>query len=273
MLVVIQQGGRVLSVEDNDVDRVADVSFRVEDNCLFDRVAVGEVLAQKINKVLLIYFAAVASVSDAVRRLQFRDEAFLLGGERFAKKLCALRDAVFRSIRLDSLVSCMFFLFHMITFIVASPCRLRIVAAIKKTGIIPVVSLYTLSYRKVKRKINMAKEFKDRLRRAREARGMSQADLANKTGLQPAAVSHFETGQRSPSFENLKKLADALSLSVDYLLGRINEEQHGHGLAAAPRAQQLFRHAEKLSDDSFSQLEEMAEMLRKREERKKGGSG
>ena len=119
----------------------------------------------------------------------------------------------------------------------------------------------------------MSKEFKDRLRRAREARGMSQANLANKTGLQPAAVSHFETGQRSPSFENLKKLADALSLSVDYLLGRIDEEQHGHGLAAAPRARQLFRHAEKLSDDSFSQLEMMADMLRKREQQKKGGAG
>ena len=119
----------------------------------------------------------------------------------------------------------------------------------------------------------LLKEFKDRLRRAREARGMSQAGLANKTGLQPAAVSHFETGQRSPSFENLKKLADALSVSVDYLLGRIDEEQHGHGLAAAPRAQQLFRHAEKLTDESFTQLEMMAEMLRKMEEQKKGRAG
>jgi transcriptional regulator with XRE-family HTH domain len=118
----------------------------------------------------------------------------------------------------------------------------------------------------------MLKEFKDRLRRAREARGLSQLDLANKTGLQPAAVSHFETGQRSPSFENLKKLADALSLSVDYLLGRIDEEQHGQGLASAPRARQLFRNAEKLSEEGFSQLEMMAEMLKKREERKKDGS-
>ena len=59
---------------------------------------------------------------------------------------------------------------------------------------------------------------------------MSQADLADKTGLQPAAVSHFETGQRSPSFENLKKLADALSISVDYLLGRIDGRNNFSGL-------------------------------------------
>lgn len=115
----------------------------------------------------------------------------------------------------------------------------------------------------------MPEEFKDRLRRAREARGLSQVDLAAKTGLQPAAVSHFETGQRSPSFENLRKLADALSLSVDYLLGRIDEEQHGQGLAAAPRAQVLFRNAEMLSEEGFSQLEFMAQMLRDREKQRK----
>jgi transcriptional regulator with XRE-family HTH domain len=124
----------------------------------------------------------------------------------------------------------------------------------------------------------MPNDFKDRLRQTREARGLSQLDLANKTaeggkpGLQPAAISHFETGQRAPSFDNLKKLADALSVSIDYLLGRIDEEQHGQGIAAAPRAQQLFRNAEKLSEEGFSQLEMMAQMLREREEKKKGGS-
>lgn len=118
----------------------------------------------------------------------------------------------------------------------------------------------------------MPEDFKARLRRARENRGMSQADLGLKTGLKAAAVSHFETGQRAPSFDNLRKLADALSVSVDYLLGRLDEEQHGHGLAAAPRAKVLFRNAEKLSDEAFSQLEMMAEMLREREERKKDGA-
>lgn len=137
---------------------------------------------------------------------------------------------------------------------------------------------YTFSYIPFQADLFMPEEFKDRLRRTREARGLSQLDLANKTaeggkpGLQPAAISHFETGQRSPSFDNLKRLADALSVSIDYLLGRIDEEQHGQGIAAAPRAQQLFRNAEKLSEEGFSQLEMMAQMLREREEKKKGGS-
>jgi len=109
----------------------------------------------------------------------------------------------------------------------------------------------------------MSVEFKDRLKQTRESRGWSQSDLAKRAGLQPAAISHFETAQRSPSFENLRKLSDALSVSIDYLIGRIDEEQHGQGMAAAPRAQKLFRHAEKLSDDAFSALERMAQALSK----------
>lgn len=112
----------------------------------------------------------------------------------------------------------------------------------------------------------MSKEFKDRLKKTREFREMSQADLAKKTGLKPAAVSHFETGQRAPSFDNLRKLSDALIVSIDYLLGRIDEEQHGQGMAAAPRAQKLFRHAEKLSDEAFGVLERMAKALSNEEE-------
>ena len=113
------------------------------------------------------------------------------------------------------------------------------------------------------KKISMSVEFKDRLKQTRESRGWSQSDLAKRAGLQPAAISHFETAQRSPSFENLRKLSDALSVSIDYLIGRIDEEQHGQGMAAAPRAQKLFRHAEKLSDDAFSALERMAQALSK----------
>lgn len=65
--------------------------------------------------------------------------------------------------------------------------------------------------------------FSERLRKARDERAMNQDQLAERAGLQPSAVSHFETGGRRPSFENLKRLADALSVSTDYLLGRTQE--------------------------------------------------
>ncbi len=64
----------------------------------------------------------------------------------------------------------------------------------------------------------MPENFGDRLRKVRESKGLNQAMLAEKSGLQPSAISHFELGRRSPSSDNLKRLADALSVTIDYLL-------------------------------------------------------
>lgn len=56
------------------------------------------------------------------------------------------------------------------------------------------------------------------LREAREYAGMTQAELAEKTGLQPTAISHFETGSRRPCINNLRKPCKALRCSADSLL-------------------------------------------------------
>jgi transcriptional regulator with XRE-family HTH domain len=63
--------------------------------------------------------------------------------------------------------------------------------------------------------------FGQRLASIRQVRGLSQSELAAKTGLEPSAVSHFETGRRLPSMGNLKVLCDALDISADYLIGRL----------------------------------------------------
>lgn len=69
-----------------------------------------------------------------------------------------------------------------------------------------------------------------RLTLARENLRWTQADLAKATGLQPAAISHFECGQRLPSLPNAVKLADALRVSLDWLTGRNDgvPNQHPH---------------------------------------------
>ena len=48
---------------------------------------------------------------------------------------------------------------------------------------------------------------------------MSQSDLARLVGLQPSAIAHFEADRRKPSFDNVRGLAKALSITSDYLLG------------------------------------------------------
>ncbi|MGN8546962.1 helix-turn-helix domain-containing protein [Bradyrhizobium sp. 13971] len=54
--------------------------------------------------------------------------------------------------------------------------------------------------------------FPDRLKSARDLRGLNQDQLAKRSGLQGSAISHFETGTRKPSFDNLRRLADALGV-------------------------------------------------------------
>lgn len=62
--------------------------------------------------------------------------------------------------------------------------------------------------------------FAKRLCKARSQRGLSQAELAALSGLQQPALSFYERGTRRPSFKNLRKLADALEVTADYLIGR-----------------------------------------------------
>jgi transcriptional regulator with XRE-family HTH domain len=58
------------------------------------------------------------------------------------------------------------------------------------------------------------------LKALRDVRKLTQAELGIRAGMGAASISHFETGQRTPSLDSLVKLADALGISVDTLLGR-----------------------------------------------------
>jgi len=84
--------------------------------------------------------------------------------------------------------------------------------------------------------------FPARLKAARDLRGLNQDQLAARAGLQGSAVSHFETGGRKPSFDNLKRLADALGVSTDYLLGRTDDPE-GHAVPSDP----LYRDVQRLN--------------------------
>lgn len=98
-------------------------------------------------------------------------------------------------------------------------------------------------------------DFGDRLVRAREQRGLSQADLARLAGLQAAAIGHFERNRRKPSFANVRSLARALHVSSDFLLGR-SESMEG--------ATTAFRGEENLSNHDREHIQMMIDMINQR---------
>ena len=62
--------------------------------------------------------------------------------------------------------------------------------------------------------------FGRRLRDLREEKEWSQVILAKVANMPAAMISHFETGQRHASVDSLVKLANALEVTIDYLVGR-----------------------------------------------------
>jgi len=56
-----------------------------------------------------------------------------------------------------------------------------------------------------------------RIRDARKKKGISQQELANKTGIQNSSISAFENGKKSPGLHSLALIAKALNVSMDDL--------------------------------------------------------
>ena len=57
-----------------------------------------------------------------------------------------------------------------------------------------------------------------RIKRRREELGLTQAELARRSGLTAPGISQYESGLRNPSFEALNKLSAMLGVSTDFLI-------------------------------------------------------
>jgi len=60
----------------------------------------------------------------------------------------------------------------------------------------------------------------EKLKALRLQFGLSQKQVAEKLDVSPSIVSGYETGERTPSTENLLSLSYLYNVSTDYLLGR-----------------------------------------------------
>ena len=86
-----------------------------------------------------------------------------------------------------------------------------------------------------------AEIFPQRLRAARELRGWSQRDLSRRVGVPATSIAHFEIRTRKPSFDTLRRLAQTLQVTTDFLLGIVDAPD-------AHAGDPLFHDMGKLSD-------------------------
>jgi HTH-type transcriptional regulator/antitoxin HipB len=64
-----------------------------------------------------------------------------------------------------------------------------------------------------------------KIKTLREARGWTQQELARRARVRQASISELETGKKGDTTGSiLRRLAGALLVSVDYLVGALDEE-------------------------------------------------
>lgn len=75
----------------------------------------------------------------------------------------------------------------------------------------------------------------------RKNRNLSQRALSDTLGLSHSTIGMYESGQREPNFETLKKIASFFNVSIDYLLGLTDDKND-------------FEHKNNLNEIVYTQL-------------------
>lgn len=65
---------------------------------------------------------------------------------------------------------------------------------------------------------NYARAVGEAIRRIRERKGLSQEELAHRAGVHRTYVGGVERGERNPTVESLKKIADGLGVAPEEVL-------------------------------------------------------
>ena len=93
----------------------------------------------------------------------------------------------------------------------------------------------------------------ERIKQLRKEAGWSQGDLGGRIGTDSQRVSRYENGRITPSVDALVRIAEALDVSIDYLLVEDAPRRPLH-VADAALAARLADLAELAEDDRASLL-------------------
>lgn len=104
--------------------------------------------------------------------------------------------------------------------------------------------------------------FAQRLRELRTARNLTQTRLAELLSVSPRVYSRWETGDVTPHFDTIVRLADTLGVSLDEIAGR--KEVSSESTIKNPELNRLYKKVDQLSDEDQRALLVVLDSLVKR---------
>jgi len=99
--------------------------------------------------------------------------------------------------------------------------------------------------------------FGERLRCAREALGLSQAEVAKQFGISQASYGAWERDPVALRADQIEKLTEILKVSVDYLFGK--EENRRHGSGPTGKVRRVFETVSRLPRHQQNKVVEFVE--------------
>jgi transcriptional regulator with XRE-family HTH domain len=116
-------------------------------------------------------------------------------------------------------------------------------------------------------------EIGDAIRRKRKERGISQQELAELASLNYVTISKYESGKVEPGARALARIATALDVTTDELLGRTEEQEEDaediwqlrERLRRDPDFRLLFSAADKATPDHIRAAAKMLKALEPQE--------
>jgi transcriptional regulator with XRE-family HTH domain len=104
--------------------------------------------------------------------------------------------------------------------------------------------------------------FAQRLKELRTARNLTQTRLAELLTVSPRVYSRWETGDVTPHFDTIVRLAGVLSVSLDELAGR--KDVSSETAIRNPELNRLYRKVDQLPDEDQKALVIVLDSLVKR---------
>jgi len=98
---------------------------------------------------------------------------------------------------------------------------------------------------------------RERLIQVREKLGINKAEAARRLNLSPIGYCRYESGEREPSFQTVKYIAEVFNTSIDYLYGNSDCSKPSSVTISYEEYPELY----KLVDTLINNPEMMSRML------------